>query len=252
MEPAKISATYLLRRSLKLLPLALKTLLFPLLVGLGFPFLVGFCLAPSGLTTFVLSIVVFVVSMALGFYLYVGQQLIVLAIWRGETTSWGNVHPKITFNLCWRLIVCSSIVGFGAVMWAIAFIVPGIVYSLNRVLSPLLIMDRGMVVKEAIEHSKLVMSRQVDGSTSPKWLFVRVGTSYVGIVFIFQFVITMFIGSFIAMSTGGAVDPDRVTQVGSQFGYVLSCILTPLFLIMNAGFYDEISKRYSDSSEVVA
>lgn len=192
----------------------------------------------------VLVIVGTVLSALLEYFFYLAITFLVADAWLGREVELGKVVQHISlgraFRIFYRWIGLSIWVGLVTILGLFLFIIPGLIYALNRIMSIYVVILEDSPVSEAIEKSKLLMSQE-------KWYSLHGAAMKVTCIAILSFVLSFFPGLMIggaeSLKAGFVVSP-LLALFLQFFGQLFVYFVGVFNMICYVGLYYDLCARY--------
>lgn len=184
---------------------------------------------------------IWLIFLALSFFIGIACMIIAKDVWfRNHDTSLKLVMKKISGKFLWKYFELSVVMGVNTVLLSLLFIIPGIIYSVNRIFSYYILVTEDTTIKEALSRSKELMSQQ-------SWWALRGPLTRLTAIGIVVGVIQMAL-----MSIGGALGAAQGTSaisipvfIGLYFIYMLGTyFVLCLQILCYAGLYNDLCIRY--------
>ncbi len=204
---APMSIGKIMDRALRLTPVVFGQLFFfyalysAVTVAMSLPFITNNPGATIG---------VLVLGFIFGVMAYFALMYVSAAYWLGGTMTTSQAISKISGSIILRCLWLFIVTGFIAFLGFLLFIIPGVIYSINRCLAPYILIVEDTSVDEAIKKSKYLMTRG-------KWYSLSGPYMRVTAIFIVVFVISL--------TASGIQIGAAAVLAGSEFASKLSAII---------------------------
>ena len=186
-------------------------------------------------------------GMALSFVQGILNYVLLLAVtlmaaewWHGNQVSLSDVRDRISASLVFRLLGLSIWIGVVTMLGFLLLIIPGLVYMLNRILAPYVLVVENCSMEYALKKSKYLMTRGKWYSFSGPYMRIS------GLLFIVM-IISWFSGLAAGFSQQLYAQQSLAWYVSAAMTF-FSFLLVQFFSVFNylclVGFYYDLRARY--------
>ena len=175
-----------------------------------------------------------------GFCISVVTMAMAAEHWHGRKITLREGMQRLSVSMLFRFIGLSIRVGIITMLGLLLFIVPGVIYAINRILSWYILVVEDTSIDEAVQKSKFLMTRD-------RWYSLSGPYMRVTAIFIVVFIVSMIAGMLTAGSMALLISDGYVQMAGAVVQFVtlmIQYLAQALSALCYVGLYYDLRARY--------
>ena len=237
--PPPLRIGVILDQSIRLFPKLMRNIWFYYLALAVFPAVQQI---PIVSYNWVLSLSLSFVFLLASYPLSILVTFISAAVWVNEPLDIKTAWKRVTFNMLFKTVVLSTIIATLSFFGLLLFVIPGIVYYMNRILAINIMVLEGRSVGFSLRKSRHLMTREKWWKSSSP--LVRVNGLLLFFLITYTFV-SLISGAVSALTMQESFPFSQSVVFLFQYGLGLISMLIPLLnQLCFVGFYFDLRSRY--------